>query len=633
MTVTRLVAQHGTFVAEKWPSTAYYGKRSTWAVSGQRGARTWTLLWFANPFPASGANIARATLSMRLRSNNNRSHAVTAQLAGTWSGSFWSLTWANKPSGIGPRTDSTLTGTIRDGQAWDIDVTAQMQKVADGTPFTGVLLWGPNDNGDALGVDGRPGRVPTLTVDWSEAPLPPSELEPYGNAIVGTPTPVLRWDFFDHVGETDMAAYQIQTAATETGFGTPSWDSGEVEASVCQADLSGTGFAPPTPGVQVWWRVRNRNASGAWSGWSDPARWRWMRLPQVSLLNPNAAAWDPSSPTVEVPTVTDPTPPISWSISPGDGGAPNCWRVLIRRWQDGHWSAAADSGMVTSTQTRWTPPVALTQAGAYQVEVRVWDRQPSRRDVPGVPIHGSAFTNFEYRPVSTVVPPSTLMADTGAVTPRVALSWQRNEEPDEWIVTRDGQPLSRRPGSDLMSKPGQYTIPDALCPNGPHTWAVQAVVDGKASEAVTVEAVESHQGTWLVDTDDRRMVCIVGDGDHEMSMPETTTVLEPLGSARTIVVTSGVRGWEGTLSGHIVTMPGWPVQAAEQRKTLVDWKTMPGRRLRLLIEDMSLPVSIWNVQVHQYPSRAGARFTGDQAEVLTVSLSFHQIDEFPFEVR
>lgn len=633
MTTTRLTAQHGTFISERWPSTAYYGKRSVWSVSGQSGARAWTLLWFANPFPAGGANVARATLSLRLRGNNNRSHAVTAQLAGKWSNSFWSLTWNGRPSGVGPRTDSTLTGLIRDGQVWDFDVTAQMQRVADGGPFYGLLLWGPNNNGDALGVDGRPGRVPTLTVDWSEAPLPPSELEPSGNAIVGTPTPMLRWGFFDHVGVTDMGAYQVQTATSEGGFGSPSWDSGEVESTICQAGLSETGFTPPQPGEQVWWRVRNRDASGVWSGWSDPARWRWMALPQVTLLNPNATGWDSSAPTVEVPTVTDPTPPIDWSVSGGDGGKPNRWQVTISRWRDGRWVVVADSGMVVSDQTRWTPTVALDRAGTHQVQVRVWDRQPSRRDVPGVPIYGLAFANFEYRPTSKVVPPAGLGVDTSAPTPRAVLSWTRDEQPDEWIVLRDGQLLSRRPGSDLVTEPGSYTIPDTLCPNGHHEWSVQAVVNGKASEPVTVSAVESHQGTWLVDPDDHRMVCIVGDTDHEMTMPEKTTVLEPLGSPRTIVVTSGVRGWEGTVSGHIATMSGWSMQAAGQRAALLDWKTLPGHTFRLLIEDMSLPVSIWNVQVHQSPGRTGSRFADDRGEVLSVSLSFHQVDEFPFEVR
>lgn len=633
MTTTRLTAQYGTYVSERYPTARLFRRHDYASVSGQRGARSWTLLWFANPFGPEGGNVARATLTFQTRGvDKNTSHAVTAQLAGDWSRSFHTLDWTSKPSGAGPRTDATRTGTLPDRTVWGIDVTAQMQQVADGSRLQGLLLWGPADNGDAVTIDLRTGRMPYLEVEWSTAPLPPGELAPASNGVIGTPTPILRWNFYDHVGDTDLQAVQVQTSTSETGFGSPSWDSGVVSTTLPQLDLASAGFPAPASGQTVWWRVRNQDGSGIWSGWSTPASWRWMSLPTVGLVNPDATGWDSTNPGVNMPTVTDPTPPINWTCSPGQGGSQTRWQVRISQRVGGVWRTVDDSGITQGSATRWTPSIAMTQEGTYQVWVRCWDGQSTRVATPGFPVYGQAFTNFVYRPTSSTVPPRNLGVDVSGAGPRVTLTWRRAEQPDEWLVTRDGKVVSRRPGNDFANGTGAYLMRDALCPNGVHTWGVQAVVNGKASQALTFIGREDHHGTWLVDTDDYRMVCITGDDTHEMTMPETTTTLTPIGSPRSIVVTSGYRGWEGTISGVITTMPGLTDQAAEQRATLLDWKTMSGHRFRLLVEDMSIPVCISNVQTHLHPGRAGARFDADRGEVAVASFDFHQVDEYGFEV-
>lgn len=628
MTVTKLKAQYGTFVSEHNPSNRNFRAHTYLSVSGITGYRTWTVLWFANPFPSSGANVASATLTLRVRANNNTAHAITAQLCGKWSASFYSLNWQTKPAGTGPRTDSTKPGKLTAGQPWDIDLTAQMQQVADGAPFYGILLWGPSSNGDSIIADGYAPYMPTLTVDWSEAPLPPSELSPSGAAVVGTKTPTLTWSFFDRVGVTDVQSVEVQTASSETGFGSPAWDSGVVPATISQMDLSTmAGFPAPAAGVTVWWRVRAQDGSGIWSPWSAPARWSYQPRPTATLLNP-----DPTASPVQV---TDPTPPIDWSAAAGGGGAATRWQVRIQQWgADGLWHLVADSGVTISSESRWTPNVAMKVAGTYQVEVRVWDSLARRRAVPGVPIYGNAFTNFSYTPSATVTAPSGLTVDVSDPTPKVTLTWLRSEQPDEWLILRDGVQLSRHDGDAFLASGSgsKYTMRDALCPNGVHTWSVQAIVNGKASKAVSAVATEAHVGTWLCDEDDRRMVCIVGDTEHDMTMPEDRTQLTPIGSPRRIDVITSQRAYEGSISGQLTTIPRMKVTARDQRPILMDWKTMVGHTFRLLVEDLSIPVQINNVQCSGFPGLAGPQFVGDGGDVLNASFDWHQVGEYPFEV-
>ncbi|WP_130865852.1 glycoside hydrolase family 78 protein [Acidipropionibacterium timonense] len=604
-------AQYCAFVEEAAPSARNFTRHTYLQVSGTSGKRYWTVLWFANPFPSTGANVTKAVLTVRLRANTNTSHAITAQLADKWAASFWTLDWTTKPSGTGPRTDATRTGALKTGDLWQIDVTAQMQRVADGQRFYGLLLWSPL-SGDTVTMDGSAGATPTLDIDWWSNPLPPTDMSPTSGAVVGTPTPTLRWTFYDHAGRTDIATCQVQTASTQTGFSSPSWDSGQVATTLCQMETSSvSGWPKLAVGSRVWWRVRIQDGSGLWSGWSAPASMTYQSLPVVTLTYPSSSS----------PTVTDPTPPITWTVTPGSGGAVTHWRVIVSRWDGASLTQIDSSGVIYTSATSWTPTVPMASSGRYQVLVQAWDGLTQRVGTPGCPPRGEASATVSYAPSATVSGVSSLTADQDRTRPEVRLSWSRSELPDEWIILRDGVQVDRVSGAtwgSVASGFGRWVY----VASGRHTVGVQAVVNGKASTPTQITVERDLQGTWLIDPDTDEAVGVVGDTDHDLKMPEVSASLEPLGSPRVVVIVSAQRGYEGTVSGMLVPLSGIADTPDVWSRRLLGWKTRIGHRFLLVIEDQVLPVNVSNVQLSSVNRKAGRMWR--------TSFDFHQIDQFPF---
>ncbi|MDU6127387.1 MAG: DNRLRE domain-containing protein [Veillonella sp.] len=605
-----LKLDYGTYVDEGYPDARIFRRHTYAKVTGTKGHRCWTILWFAMPFPTAGANVSKATLSLRMKKNNNNTHKLTAELAGPWSRSFWSLDWNHKPAGAGHRTDTTRDGIFVDGGMWQIDVTDAMQAVADGAPFYGLLLWS-DMGGDSLVFDVQGDKRPSLSVDWWTNPFPPADLEPGPGGVTGTPTPMLRWTFYDHVGDTDMAACQVQAARSEDGFSEPVWDSGVRRKFVTQFDLASEadGFPRPGDGESLWWRVRIQDGSGLWSGWSAPARYTYKPRPTVELLNP-----DPGE-----QVVTDPTPPISWRYTPGGGGPEDHWRVVISRWAAGRWHQVATSGVVSSGATSWRPTTPVRIGGTYQVVVDVWDSETHRVATPGYGILARANTTFTYIPTSQTPTPTQVDARTWRNSPWAALQWSRPDMPDEWIISVDGRQVERR--SQAPDGGASYTA-SVLVPSGPHTVQVQAVGDRGASQPLEKQIDRDLLATWLVDRETREAVALVSDTSHEITMPEVTASHEPLGSQRSIVVTSAQRGYEGTLSGTLVPLPGVAQTPPQWRARLLEWKPQSGRLFDLVIEDYVLPVNISNVQVTSVNGHAGRLFN--------CSFDFHQVGDFTF---
>ncbi|MCC6860001.1 MAG: hypothetical protein IT158_15645, partial [Bryobacterales bacterium] len=78
-----------------------------------------------------------------------------------------------------------------------------------------------------------------------------------------------------------QSAYRIQAASTREGLRrghADLWDTGKVESD--QSVLVPYQGRPLTSGIEVWWRVRVWDQSGAASAWSRAARW------SMGLLQP-----------------------------------------------------------------------------------------------------------------------------------------------------------------------------------------------------------------------------------------------------------------------------------------------------------------------------------------------------------
>lgn len=609
-----LTARYVSWVDESAPSKYLFGKTGYAAVDGTAGKRKQAILWFSSPFGPEGGNVLRATLTVKTRAiAGTGTHTLTAGLAGKWSNHFGALTWATKPTVAGATVSVSKSGAQPLNTVWQFDMAKQLQSVADGQGMYGIVV--SSTVAELVLLQGQMGGGlnPTLFVQWTQAPKPPTALAPSGGRSVGEVKPVLRWNFFDHAGSERLASIQVQMSRTGS-FTTPDWDSGEVATSWCTMDLSGTTYPGFGAGVPIWWRVRNRDAAGLWSGWSTPAQYRYDALPVVTMINPTAAT----------PYVVDPTPPIDWRLTSGTQAT---WRVELFEWNGKRWSMLDTSGLRSGTETRWTPARSLRRKdGRYQARVFVADAR-DREATPGVNEVASAVVDFLYKPDGDVTSAYTIAASDVDGSPTVQLTWTNPQQPDEWVIWRDGKLLARYPGSALVRGAApNYGITDRWVPQGEHTWQVWGIAGGTSWPSSTVTRRVTQVGTWLVNEETQQAVCFVDDVEHDLTMPEDVTVHTPLGASHSVAITGGRRGYEGTLSGVLLTTSFTPKghSARIWRDNLLDFKTDTGQEYLLLIEDLALPVQISNVTV------AGVPGVPDAWEA---SLSWRQVDDFLFDAN
>lgn len=614
MTVTTLRAAYATWVQQDYPSSNWFRKTGYMSLDGTSGRANMGIVWFAAPFPSGSHNVVRATLTLRTRAiSGTGASQITAQLCDKWSSHFGTVNWNSRPAGKLAQAQLQKGNPLPANTAWVFDVTDQMQAVANGSPFYGFVL--TTQSGHQILVQGNMSAAldPSLSVQWQDNPLPPTELSPSTGHAVGTGSPWLTWQYRDYEGGDWLVSSQVRMAATAAGLPSPLWDSGEVETPYSEMNLAGqSSWTAPPPDAVRWWQVRCRDSSGMWSGWSDPVSWQWHALPTVALTQP-----DPT-----VGTFSDPTPPIQWSYS---GDSPQTrWAVSVDKLVGSSWQRIARSGMVVGEDTSWTPDVGLAGAGTVRINVEVWDSRQREAVAGGLGTSASVSKQFTFKPSSTLTPVSGLTVSfPDRVLPTAILRFMRAEVPDFIEVWRDGNFLTRHPGLDFSTGGQTYQVRDAVCPNGPHRWTVYAVVNGKSRPAY-VEATVNHSPTWIVDEGTGERVCIVGDTEHDLAMPETVTEFSPIGGNRKIRITSAQYGYEGTLTGQLVQQSGMPSSESPQlwHDRLMMWKSHPGIQLTLLIEEHQFHVNLSEINVSSWPGKAG--------EIFNVSLKWHQIDGFIF---
>lgn len=612
MTSTTLKARYMSWVDEAQPSRNLFNKTGYLALQGTAGKRKKAVLWFASPFDARGGNVLQAKLRLRTRAlSTTGTHTVTAGLAGTWGCRFGSLTWNNAPVVSGAKASVSKSGALGLNTVLELDVTSQMQRVADGAGFYGFVVESPEIG--LLNLQGNMGSalVPELVVSWSLAPKPPAALEPSGGRSVGTPTPVLRWDFFDHAGNELLQSVQVQLSLTSS-FSSVLWDSGEKNTSWCTLDLAAAGFTGAGTGVLVWWRARNRDQAGLWSGWSQPASWRYDPLPTVALVNPPAGV------------IGDPSPRVDWTFT-GTGSPQEQYRVTID--QVGGQTKNAlhyDSRWRAGAETSFTPPVTMSFGQTYEVALFVRDSR-DRQATPG--FNSNVVIRRQVTPDSdaATVGVKNMTVSNARPLPTVWINWQRDEQPDQWVIYRDDVLLARYPGDALWRSGTTYGITDALCPLGEHTWKVFAITNGKASRSGAITGRSEPTGTWLCNEETGEMVCFLNDVEHDITMPEDVTIHTPLGARHGVAITQSQRGYEGTIEGLLVDFPGLPADQSAKlwRERLLRFKTDVGQVYRLLIEDQSFEVQITEVDVTGHPGFGGG-------VMWNASLRYRQVDDYNF---
>ncbi len=610
---TSLRVTWSTWVSQSAPTSNYFKKTGYLSVSNQSSHVKFAYLWFANPFPRTGANVLSAKLTLRTRKvTGSGTLNLGVDLATPYPVGIGLMNWNTRASAAGHKVSMTKSAPLAENAVWTFDVTDMMQTVGSGYGFNGFII--STTNTRDINIQGNMSAAldPVLEVEWTEAPLAPDQLAPSTGQACGTALPVLRWSFWDHAGATGMQSAHVQVAASEDGFGSPLWDSGPLPLTETQLDLSGTDCPAPAVDTLRWWRVRNQDSAGLWSAWSDPVSWQWHSRPQVTLVQPDGGSF------------SDPTPVIAWKTS---GDMPQSrWRASVSILDGSAWRVVASSGTVVSAETSWTPDTGLATAGTARIIVDVWDDH-QREATPGMPIYASTSGEFTFQPSDTVEIPRDIELDAGGILPVAALRFTRSEVPDRWDIYRDGRLVTRHPGVDFLVEGDQYEVPDLLCPAGPHDWTVFAIVNGVACKSQMIRRSVDLPGTWIVDQATGDRVWVQGESKHDMTMPETTSTFTPIGARSSVVITVTQLGYEGTLTGTLVDQPWLPdtETAALWRRRLLAWKATPGRPLWMVSDGLCFPAAISEVSVQSTHPWVGERWD--------VTLKFHQTGDFEFGVQ
>lgn len=358
-------------------------------------------------------------------------------------------------------------------------------------------------------------------------------------------------------------------------------------------------------GTSWWWRVAVQDGAGLQSAFSDPAQMSRTAKVTLTITNPSSGS----------PVVQEATPPITWTVS---GGTQTAYQVIITD-VNGNW--LADSRRRSGTANSWTIPTGVIVDGSsYIVVVKVWDAV-LRENTPSDTAYVEASRTFTFTQSAGVATVAGLTAATPASGPGVQLDFTRTTAPDSFSLVRDGKVIANGilPGDVTMGGTA-YRIMDRTCSaNRSHTWEVRSVVGGVTSSSnPTVTTTVTQYGIWLWDDDNEVGVQLLDKDEGDWEMAEQSEVHHVLGAQAPVRIVQGLGGYEGGLSGRIVTYAG--VQMATQEATLLAIKSRATRPIRLALADLNLPVTIGNILPRPSPDPEPQRI---------VSFRFEQVGEYP----
>lgn len=556
------------------------------AISGLRAAGTGqeclTYIYFGRPFPL-GATILSATL--RVYNTTAAAWAGTQtitlqRISATWSANR--ITYNNRPGVFAGTAALAKTNPVVNTE-WAIDVKTLMQSVSDGGPWYGFRLSVTGTGTKYIySAQGFALYRPRLEIHWSDAPQPPEVLRPDGNRAVSLAKPVLRFDFTDVSGNTQMAACQVQINATDV-WTSPSFDSGEVATSVPELDLNTTAYGGLADAASTFWRVRVKDGVGLWSAWSVGAQFQRQTHGTLTLNNPAAP---PNN------FVYESTPPIDWSFT-----------VRVQKHYQVILSSASntsnvfwDSGKITGATTVVTVPFyALRNVdGVYNVRVRVWDtlaRETTPNDFTYVEV--SRDVTFSTDP--TVGAVTSLVATPQSDYPWMLLTWNRTSQPDKYEITRDSKPIINDDGADFFVSGTSYQHLDRFAdPRVDHTWRVYAVVNGKRDDVGPSVVSKTYAKSTILSFSDGTEPVMFLNPNTTPELTEISEVHEVLAEVPPVLITQSLRGYAGSVSGVLVD-DIIARTARQQRDSLKKFREYQGTKMLLYLVDEAFEVVVFNI--------------------------------------
>lgn len=439
------------------------------------------------------------------------------QSDGPWSGSntltlmrhltpfTWQVTWNTRPAAT-TSANQTKTGSAA-GTWWSIDITPDVQAIVAGTRKNyGWRL--ATDSGTTHKVRSQEAAAnqPYMEVVYQVPSKVPTNLSPQGGTV-STGSPVLTFSTGD-----DTVSVQVQVDPLTDD--PPEFDTDEIDATAGVVDLSetfpGGTYAGLADGDTTYWRARAKGAAG-WSNWSQ-----WVSFSRADL-----GTADLTSP---VATPADGTPPFEWTFTETQ----TSWQATLL---DAAGRVLDDSGLVSGTDTAWTPSRGLTATGqSGTARIRLYDDVTDRIATSGSPTYAEDTVDFTVTFDGTVDPLDTLTATQTSGVPGVNLEGTRAAGvPDEVAIFRDDVQVARLPGTDVFDGT-DFAWTDWTAPMNRETvYRVAPIVNNAvASTGPTVEVTPKCRGLWLIEPVSGQAIVLWGAVKGSFEGGDIATVHRPV---------------------------------------------------------------------------------------------------------
>ncbi len=319
----------------------------------------------------------------------------------------------------------------------------------------------------------------------------------------------------------------------------------------------------------------------------------------------------------------DSTPPFSWTFT---GETQSSYQLIITETADTGQVTKWTTGKKTGAAVSVTPPAGVIDSpdNTYEARIRVWDAK-QRESIAGDPAYSEVIRDFTYVPTATVTATTSPTATPTSPYPKVTIGWQRATAPDSFSILRNRKVVASGllPGDVLVSGTTYAWTDTSANPQTTLVYEVQAIVNGKASASnPTVTTALQSKGIWLADEARTNEVLILGKAERSFTYGEASEPVEVVGGTEVVLITQGLRGMEGTVTGELHGGQfGLSTTAAQWRNKLLAIKAKAGRKCWLTFGDTTIQCVVRNVAVNP---RATSPLS------FAVSFDFYQVGTLQF---
>lgn len=622
-----------TYVNAAKPKTNYYESKHLGLKKWDAPDAQYAYITFPTPFQL-GAKITSAKLTLTTYAmKETGAHTINVALVAEKM-SYSRVTWNSRPDYVAEGMVSvTKSGALPGGTVWEFDVMDLMQQVSDGRQaWYGFRVTTSDTQQRNLYAQetSLSGEGPWLSVTWADNPDEPQGLTP-NEGVVGTPKPVISFDYVDVAGDTGMGMIQVQTSSVPN-FINPTWDSGQQKATRPVAVLEDLGYPGAPEGQKVYYRVRVADGAGLWSRRWSSTGWFIYKKPGTLTIT----SLDPAN-----PKFSDSTPDISWTFA---GAVQTAYRVTLAR-RSNTPDLLWDTGKIASTDTSVEVPSGVLRWDdtLYRLVIWVWDDQP-RVTAANSTTYRLIYFDVELDEDLASAPVNYVEVEQvisdGGLMPFANVYWDRATSADAYEIARiDGEGYDQTPKviarvtyQESIQRSGRHRFQDRTAPgNRRLRYIVRPITNGKraggrGSNYITLRT----EGVWLTTVDPAggsNLILLVINGTDQgtWELPEEATAHQVAGSDSPVIIREPHRGYSGSIQGLIVQEDRYQpyLNLDEKRDRFFYFKRRLGV-VRLIAGDLNIPVRLANMNIHPTP---------DYVHQNAVSFDFWQDGEVHWDVR